>query len=204
MSSINVTESVLLLGSEIKNSMHSFFSERKKNQRIELKTFNNICFLEKGSVSVYRSENHIVTVTLTAPAILGLAQMRNDVKSHYLRCDSDCKMWVISTPDAIDLFNARSLWMHAFDILTSHLQRYFQRENLLSHKSIRGIVLEHIKYIWSLEPEVRYKTSVYSFILSRNHISRSAVHKVLQEYIDAGHIGMSRGKLLSFREEEAS
>ena len=58
----------------------------------------------------------------------------------------------------------------AFDILTHHLQRYFQREALQSHRTIREQIIEHVKYIWSMEPEVREKTSVYTFILTRNHI----------------------------------
>lgn len=107
-------------------------------------------------------------------------------------------MWVMSTANANELLTKKNLWMHAFDILTSHLQRYFQRENMRSHKTIREIVTEHVKHIWSLDPEVRDKTSVYTFILSRNHISRSAIHKVLQELVNEEKLTLKRGKLASF------
>jgi len=191
-------ESVMLIGDEIKKSENAYFSLRKKRQRIEMRKDGNIFYLEKGSISVYRVENDLVTVSFTAPAILGLAQMRNDVMSHYLRCDSDCEMWVMSSANANEMLTRKSLWMHAFDILTNHLQRYFQRENMRSHKTIREIVIEHVKHIWSLEPEIREKTSVYTFILSRNHISRSAIHKVLQELVNEGKLTLNRGKLSSF------
>jgi CRP-like cAMP-binding protein len=191
-------ESVMLIGDEIKKSENAYFSLRKKRQRIEMRKDGNIFYLEKGSVSVYRVENDLVTVSFTAPAILGLAQMRNDVMSHYLRCDTDCEMWVMSSANANEMLTRKSLWMHAFDILTNHLQRYFQRENMRSHKTIREIVIEHVKHIWSLEPEIREKTSVYTFILSRNHISRSAIHKVLQELVNEGKLTLNRGKLASF------
>ncbi|KFC78307.1 helix-turn-helix domain-containing protein [Buttiauxella agrestis] len=194
----NFDESVMLIGDEIKKSENAYFSLRKKRQRIEMRKDGNIFYLEKGSVSVYRVENDLVTVSFTAPAILGLAQMRNDVMSHYLRCDSDCEMWVMSSANANEMLTRKSLWMHAFDILTNHLQRYFQRENMRSHKTIREIVIEHVKHIWSLEPEIREKTSVYTFILSRNHISRSAIHKVLQELVNEGKLTLNRGKLSSF------
>ena len=95
MSILNFDESVMLIGDEIKKSENAYFSLRKKRQRIEMKKDGNIFYLEKGSVSVYRVENDLVTVSFTAPAILGLAQMRNDVMSHYLRCDTDCEMWVM-------------------------------------------------------------------------------------------------------------
>lgn len=194
----NFDESVMLIGDEIKKSENAYFSLRKKRQRIEMRKDGNIFYLEKGSISVYRVENDLVTVSFTAPAILGLAQMRNDVMSHYLRCDSDCEMWVMSSANANEMLTRKSLWMHAFDILTNHLQRYFQRENMRSHKTIREIVIEHVKHIWSLEPEIREKTSVYTFILSRNHISRSAIHKVLQELVNEGKLTLNRGKLSSF------
>lgn len=194
----NFDESVMLIGDEIKKSENAYFSLRKKRQRIEMRKDGNIFYLEKGSVSVYRVENDLVTVSFTAPAILGLAQMRNDVMSHYLRCDTDCEMWVMSSANANEMLTRKSLWMHAFDILTNHLQRYFQRENMRSHKTIREIVIEHVKHIWSLEPEIREKTSVYTFILSRNHISRSAIHKVLQELVNEGKLTLNRGKLSSF------
>ncbi|KAE9797799.1 transcriptional regulator, partial [Escherichia coli] len=35
----------------------------------------------------------------------------------------------------------------------------------------------------------------YTFILTRNHISRSAIHKVLQELVNDGKIILNRGKL---------
>ncbi|MCE0801151.1 helix-turn-helix domain-containing protein [Buttiauxella sp. S04-F03] len=198
MSILNFDESVMLIGDEIKKSENAYFSLRKKRQRIEMKKDGNIFYLEKGSVSVYRVENDLVTVSFTAPAILGLAQMRNDVMSHYLRCDTDCEMWVMNAANANEMLSKKNLWIHAFDILTNHLQRYFQRENLRSHKTIREIVTEHVKHIWSLEPEMREKTSVYTFILSRNHISRSAIHKVLQELVNEGKLTLNRGKLSSF------
>lgn len=194
----NFDESVMLIGDEIKKSENAYFSLRKKRQRIEMRKDGNIFYLEKGSISVYRVENDLVTVSFTAPAILGLAQMRNDVMSHYLRCDTDCEMWVMSSANANEMLTRKSLWMHAFDILTNHLQRYFQRENMRSHKTIREIVIEHVKHIWSLEPEIREKTSVYTFILSRNHISRSAIHKVLQELVNEGKLTLNRGKLSLF------
>lgn len=198
MSRINLDESVALIGDEIKKSENAYFSLRKKRQRIELKKDGNIFFLEKGSVSVYRVENDLVTISITAPAILGLAQMRSDVSTHYMRCDSDCEVWVMGINNTNELLTKKNLWMHAFDILTHHLQRYFQRENLRSHKTIREIVTEHVKHIWSLDPEIRDKTSVYTFILSRNHISRSAIHKVLQELVNEGKLTLNRGKLSSF------
>ncbi|EGT0662591.1 transcriptional regulator [Citrobacter werkmanii] len=190
-----IENAVVLVGDEMKKSENAWLSLRKKRQRIDLKVDGNILFLEKGTVSVYRVENDLVTVSISAPAILGLPQMRTEVAGHYLRCDTDCEMWAMSVQNADQLFTAKNLWKQAFDILTHHLQRYFQREALQSHRTIREQIIEHVKYIWAMEPEVREKTSVYTFILTRNHISRSAIHKVLQELVNDGKITLNRGKL---------
>lgn len=190
-----IENAVVLVGDEMKKSENAWLSLRKKRQRIDLKVDGNILFLEKGTVSVYRVENDLVTVSISAPAILGLPQMRTEVVGHYLRCDTDCEMWAMSVQNADHMFTAKNLWKQAFDILTHHLQRYFQREALQSHRTIREQIIEHVKYIWSMEPEVREKTSVYTFILTRNHISRSAIHKVLQELVNDGKITLNRGKL---------
>lgn len=190
-----IENAVVLVGDEMKKSDNAWLSLRKKRQRIDLKVDGNILFLEKGTISVYRVENDLVTVSISAPAILGLPQMRTEVAGHYLRCDTDCEMWAMSVQNADHLFTAKNLWKQAFDILTHHLQRYFQREALQSHRTIREQIIEHVKYIWSMEPDVREKTSVYTFILTRNHISRSAIHKVLQELVNDGKITLNRGKL---------
>lgn len=193
-----IDKSVVLIGDEIKKSDNAWLSLRKKRQRIDLKVDGNILFLEKGTVSVYRVENDLVTVSISAPAILGLPQMRTEVTGHYLRCDTDCEMWAMSVLNADHLFTAKNLWKQAFDILAHHLQRYFQREALQSHRTIRELIIEHVKYIWAMEPAVREKTSVYTFILTRNHISRSAIHKVLQELVNDGKITLNRGKLSAY------
>ena len=198
MHSPDIKGSIQITGSYISQSGHSHYEKRKKNQRIELKTYNNICYLTEGSVSIYRMENDIVTITINAPAILGLAQMRNEFKSHYLRCNCDCEMFVISTRDAIALFNENNLWMHAFDILTSHLQMYFTRENMLSQPNVKMIIIEHLRYIWEQPEGIRNKTSLFTFILSRNQIARSTVHKVIMELTLSGAIQTARGRLIAF------
>ncbi|WP_333495277.1 helix-turn-helix domain-containing protein [Kluyvera sp. CHPC 1.251] len=124
--------------------------------------------------------------------------MNSEATAHYFRCDTDCEMWIMGMQNVVTMLTSKNLWMHAFYILTNHLHRYFTREKLQSHRTIRELVIEHVKYIWEMAPDVRDKTSVYTFILSRNHISRSAIHKVLQELSHEGKIILNRGKLSAF------
>ncbi|RZK12997.1 MAG: hypothetical protein EOO43_18330 [Flavobacterium sp.] len=107
-------------------------------------------------------------------------------------------MWAVNLSDAKDIFSKFGLWEDAFTIITQHLNLYFQREALLNQPNIRCIVLEHVKYIWGLNEEDRKRTSIYKFILSRNLVSRSAVHKAVRELTNEGIIEIQRGKLRSF------
>ncbi len=126
--------------------------------------------------------------------------MKSEVKSHYVRCNTECEMWGISISDACILFDSKVLWGHTFDILTDQVQEYFKREHMILQKNTYGIINEHLKHIWEMDEEVRKKTSIYSYILTRNHISRSAIHKIVREMTLAGDIIVNRGRLLGVLE----
>jgi CRP-like cAMP-binding protein len=200
MGTNNYQESTLIIGEYIHRSKNAHFEFRKKNQRIDYRV-NNIFYLKSGRVSVYRQDNDLITISLEAPSVVGLTQMHLSEKTHYLRCDCDCEMWTISTIEAMSLFTHNNLWHHAFDILSHHLHLYFERDKLMRHPTFRGVIHEHLKYIWSMDETIRCKTSVYNFIMSRNHISRSGIHKILHEMIEGGLIIIDRGKLIYLREE---
>ena len=67
-------------------------------------------FWRKGLSLFIVRENDLVTVSISAPAILGLPQMRTEVVGHYLRCDTDCEMWAMSVQNADHLFTTKNLW----------------------------------------------------------------------------------------------
>lgn len=198
MENADVIKHSIIIGKYIEMSKKSHEENHKKNQRVELLTQNKICYLKKGQVVVYRQDDGLVTLTLSAPLILGLTQMHNETKYHYLRCDTDCQMLLIDNCDATQLFHSKNLWPYAFDILTWHLNLYFHRDTMIIHPNIRDVINKHLKVIWSMTPVMRLQTSVYSFIISRNHISRSAVHNVIKEMSDAGKIKIERGKLIYY------
>jgi CRP-like cAMP-binding protein len=200
MGSANIGESISIIGGAIIGSMDAYFLKRKKNQRIDLKTSDNICYLLSGDVSIFRVEDDLLTVSLCSPAILGLAQMRNRYKSHYIRCNTDCEMWVISSGGAVDLFTENKIWNHAFDILTGHLQLYFERESTVSQKRTKEVVVEHLKNIWLMDDERRAKTSLYSYIMKRSHLSRSGIHKALSDLVKDELVEVVRGKLIAFKQ----
>ncbi|HCI6023088.1 TPA: helix-turn-helix domain-containing protein [Klebsiella quasipneumoniae subsp. quasipneumoniae] len=187
-----------IVGFHIKNDNDSFFVINKKNQRLDLKKNNHIAYLEEGCVTMHRIDDGLLTITIKAPAIIGLGQFRGESFTHYIRCTDNCSMWVMSADKAFMMFSKFNLWHHAYDILTKHLYMYFARDSMIQKSTVKDIVLDHIKKIHSFDDELRRTTSVYTYILSRNAISRSAVHKVVKELIEDGSLVMRRGKIMNF------
>ncbi|WP_370968018.1 helix-turn-helix domain-containing protein [Enterobacter wuhouensis] len=196
MNTIEFSDSVFCIGNKIKNSPLSHFSQRKKNQRVDVKRNEEIYFIETGKISFYRVADDLLTISMTAPCVVGVAQMLFQYQTHYIRCDTNCTMWIIDSNDANILFTTENIWMHAFNILASLTKQYFEREYMTLQKSTREIILHHLKFIWEMREEERALTSIYNFILSRNHLSRSSVHKIVSELEIEGKIKTSKGKLI--------
>jgi hypothetical protein len=192
---INDSESVEFVGSLIKNSQYSHFEQHKKNQRIDVKNNNNIYYIETGRISFYRVQDNMLTITMSAPCLAGVAQMLFQYQTHYIRCDESCSMWVISNQDIKQLISQNNLWMHMYNLLAKQVQLYFEREYMISQKSTREIVLQNLAYIWDMPEEERVSTSIYNFILLRTHISRSGIHKVISELEKEMVVETVRGKL---------
>ncbi|MEB5887497.1 Crp/Fnr family transcriptional regulator [Enterobacter roggenkampii] len=200
----NIREAIHLLGELICSSEQSYLSYRKKNQRIELRKENKVGFLRQGSVFMCRSDNDIVTVSIDGPAIIGMTQMLHDTQSYYIRCSLDCEIVMIDTANFINMLKQYNYWFQAFLILSHYMQMFFQRERRLGHKTIKEIVIEHLRCIWQLDTESRENTSVYTFILARNQVSRSSLHKIMSQLSEDGFIRLQRGRLQWMREDTSS
>lgn len=195
---INMHESIQIIGQEIEKCDSSCLIYRKKRQRFDVEHPGNIYYLKAGKVSVYRSSDNILTHSLLGPAILGISQMKIKERTHYFRCDIDCEMWGLPFADASKLFDDKGLWEYAFKLLTGITYQYYMRELMITQRNVRGIIIQYLKFIWEMSEEMRRKTSIYSFILQRNNISRSSIYKTICELTDEGLIKVSRGKLTSY------
>lgn len=201
---MDITDTMNAVSRIIIESDASFFIKQKKNQRIDVGGNGHIYALSKGTVSFYRVDDNVLSHSISAPAIIGLsqfgiAQLREPEKHHYyIRCNESCEMWVTRQTDIIDLFDTQDFWKYAFYIQSFYLALYLERDSMVSKKTVRDIVIEHIKFICNMETELRNKTSIYTFILTRNHISRSSVHKIVAELVSSGKITIKRGKLINF------
>lgn len=196
---MNISDSILTVGTAIKKSNLSYCAIHKKNQRINIKNNEQICFLETGTISFFRVHDDVLTISMSAPCVAGVAQMLYQHQTHYIRCDKECTLWTINIADAIQLFSTQNLWIHVYNILSKQTYQYFEREYFILQKNSRGIIMQYLKLIWNMTEDERANTSIYNFILSRNHISRSGIHKVLSELQNEGKIKTRRGRLVFFQ-----
>lgn len=191
-------EHIILIGREIEMCNSSCLIYRKKRQRFDAEHPHNVFYLKVGRVSVYRKADNVLTNILSGPAILGLSQMKQKEKTHFFRCDVDCEMWGLPVAETNKLFTDKRLWEYAFELLTTLTYQYHLRELMVSQRSVRGIIIQYLKSIWDMSEELREKTSIYTFILQRNNISRSSIYKTICDLTDEGMIKVSRGKLTYF------
>jgi hypothetical protein len=188
-------ESILKLGCAIENSPESFFTKYKAKQRIDLHNKSDIYYLSKGNVSAYSFGREVLVFNVFAPEIIGLEKVGGMKIINHLRCVTDIEMHVLNTSSAIDLFNSYNLWSNAYDVSLAYLGVYHSRDNKLSSPSAQDIIIQYIKYIWSLDQSQREITSIYSFILERTHISRSLIHRVISRLEGDDLISVTRGIL---------
>lgn len=195
---IETHEAITVIGQAIQECESSILVYRKKRQRFDVESHQQMFFLTSGKISVYRKSDDVLTNTIAGPAILGLLQMKMKEKTHYFRCDTDCEMWSVSIHDANAIFNEKGLWSYAFELMTHSIYQWYRRSNMIEQKDVYSIVVQHLKYIWEMSGESRAQVSIYSFILRRSHISRSSIHKAISTLKDEGLIKVYRGKLLDF------
>lgn len=193
---LNTSASIQIIGAEISSSGRASCVHYSRNQKIDIQKLGCIGFLTKGCVSVYRQSDSGLTLVHKAPAIIGLPQMRSDNKAHFHRFNENSEVVLLSFAESFRLFDEKKLWPHAFDILTVLIHEYFTLETMISSKDATNLILQHLKYIWKMDENVRLKTSLYTFILSRSHISRSAIQQIIRRLISEGKIEVSRGKLI--------
>lgn len=189
-----------ILGKEIESNRNSFYMKCKKNQRHNITTDKQVFFLKSGTISIYRMKDDMLTMDVNSPAVLGLSFIKEFTPMHYFRCTSECELHVLGLNHTMRMLNEKNLWEQAFYNVSELVQHYMKRDALVIQKNSHAIVMEHLRVIWSMDDDTREKTSIYTYILERNIISRSAIHKVVTDLINQSVINIHRGKLTAFND----
>lgn len=177
----------------------SYFIGLKKNQRYQLRISDEVYYLKSGSLSIYRKKDDLLIMNVESPTVIGLSFISSLNQSFYFRCCEACELYVVKLKSIIAVIEHRNLWKSVYQNITGLVQHYIERDFITVQKSTRNLVEEHLKIIWEMDEETRKKTSIYKFILDRNIISRSSIHKVISEMQAQKIIDVSYGKLISFK-----
>lgn len=201
MSKKLVNDFNLRIGMAIENSNKSYSSTYKCNQRVNTRNKDDIYYLTKGNITAHSSNGGSLMYNILAPEILGLERLGTDKLNHlvgvdHFRCVTDAEFHIISKIDALDLLRENDLWEYAFYNILVYWNISLIRELKLNQPTTKDTVIEFLKYIWNLNPAQRNTTSVYLHILSRTRISRSFIHKVINELQKDGLITVRRGILI--------
>lgn len=151
-------------------------------------------------MSFFRLSDDVLTINMKSPSMIGLTQLRETSRFHYFRCDEESVLWVIRKPDFEALLNENSYWEYAYNILSYITVSYHERDIMTSRGNVRMIVIDHLLRLWELMVQEGEVHSIYKYILSRNNLSRSAVHKVISDLSSEGSISVYRGKLIMLDE----
>ena len=196
--------SALVLGTNFEKHKKSYFLKCKRNQRHNMSSQKLVYFLKEGELSVFRNKDDMLTITINSPAIFGLSFINDFNPDYYLRCATECDIHVLALSDTIEMLEKGNLWKHAFLCIADITQKHMKRDSLVIQKNVHAIVMEHLKVIWSTNEDERKHISIYTYILERNIISRSAIHKALSYLQNQNVIRVERGKLVAFNDRRQS
>ena len=197
----NVGNSVLAIGECIKSAKTSFYARRKRYQRIDFHQLKIVVYLTSGTVSLY--QNDLLVEHITAPSIVGLHDFYEDgaAGEEFIRCTSDCEIWMISHNDLHNECDNHGLWFFVCSLLSHQLDRYAKKNSLASQRNVKKIIQEYICELWRSDAS---DSSIYTYILSRTLISRSSIHKTVSELMHDGVIEVLRGKLINLNEDKVT
>ncbi|WOR25847.1 helix-turn-helix domain-containing protein [Citrobacter braakii] len=184
------------IGSLIKEHGASAMITFKNKYRINLSNSNGgIYYLESGSISIYKKKDDMLLLQVKAPQIVGMFHLWSPNNYYYIRCTDECVFWVATNEVIRQVISDNNLWYESFCIVADKVQKLFEHDLKATLNSTQDIVMAHLKDIWMLPPSERKNISIYKYIMIRNHISRSAIYKIVAILINKKVITIERGCL---------
>lgn len=157
------------------------------------------CYLlEKGYVSVNRTDDKLLLNSESAPFIFGFTSLLGHTPgSLFLRTSEDALVKRLPMTRAMEIIEKEALWESLYDVLSHLSLRLFSHCTRISqpgsYDTIRFLLLE-----LSAEPAaIRNSESVVNYIHSRSFLSRSGISAVLSALRQGSYIEISHGRLVS-------
>ncbi|HHT0501309.1 TPA: helix-turn-helix domain-containing protein [Raoultella ornithinolytica] len=152
--------------------------------------------LKKGELSVIRSSDKLLIVTVYEPHLFGVAEILQPSHSHALRAEVASEVLRIDSEQAIKLFREHNLWEEVTRLLAYHTSYLVYRDDLVLQQRTYSVIRNHLLEMLLLPEETRLRVSILEYIQDRTHLSRSSILNVLSALKKGGYIEFARGGYL--------
>ena len=85
----------------------------------------------QGELSILRSSDGLLIVTVYEPHLFGIAEMIQPVHGHLLRAEAESTLLRVDADKARELFHQQGLWEDAAAVLSYHTGYLFYRDDLV-------------------------------------------------------------------------
>lgn len=186
----------------IKNNPRSVSMSFSEGTRFDMAALNtpSVILIESGCISLYRKIDKKIILQFEPPFPFGITESMSSATNYYLVCETNSHITLLDKSAYYLSLKDMDAWMSMLRILTYLIDvaEEHQRMSILLNNTY-DIVRYCINEIWSLPQEKRELVSVYDFIMSRHHMSRSSITKIIKSLNEGNYIVTKRGILKSLR-----
>lgn len=151
----------------------------------------------QGELSILRSSDGLLIVTVYEPHLFGIAEMIQPVHGHLLRAEAESTLLRVDADKARECFNQQGLWEDVATVLSYHTGYLFYRDDLVVQQRTYSVIRNHLEEMILLPEETRKRVSILDYIQDRTHLSRSSVLNVVSALKKGGYIDFERGGYLN-------
>lgn len=160
--------------------------------------------LLEGLVDITRIDDGILKGTLKAPFVAGISHPEYMGNVFHLMSATAVKVATLPYKRAMTIIREQKLW----EDYSNYLLYVMGLHSTLSNHSIglrsRDIIRDCLFDLMNENEQYRLKTNACKYIIEKTALSRSGVMGILAEMKKENLIGINRGVLISFSEEQDS
>lgn len=157
-----------------------------------------MCFmLHKGTVALYRNEDHLMITHVHAPYILGLNFLNPLNNNIYLRARGEDIVYEIIPRSAFaEILDNGDYWKNVAYLFMYSTMSFVEYNKSITGVSTYELVCNNLLALMKESEVIRMNTNACDFILDKTLLSRSGIMKILSDLKKGDHIVMKRGVLL--------
>lgn len=147
--------------------------------------------------TTYRKRDRLLIKVGEAPTLIGLSEHVQSIDIYSIVASHDLHYNVIKFDDAVSIINSHNAWRSVASMFSWYIHIVSSRDEKLVGVGAYDMVRSQLFDIMNLPEDVRLKTTVAKFIVTRTRLSRSMVMKILSDLTKGGYIYIEKGILLS-------